>query len=71
MMMTAEEIAKNTKFTARTIYRKAREGKIPYYKSGRSIRFKLKEVENAMKGETDERTKKERGAKGNPEPNAD
>lgn len=51
MLMLASEIAEYTRMDVQTIYRKARAGELPCYRSGRSIRFKLDEVLMAMKEE--------------------
>ncbi len=50
-MMTAKEVAEHTKLNVRTIYRMKDRGEIPYYRCGSALRFKLDEVEQAMKGE--------------------
>ena len=49
MMMLAKEIAEYTRLDVQTIYRKVRSGEIPCYRIGNAIRFKLDEVEMAMK----------------------
>ena len=49
--MTAKEVAEHTKLNVRTIYRMKDRGEIPYYKAGSRFRFKLDEVEQAMKGD--------------------
>ncbi len=48
-MMKASEVAVYTQLSKATIYRKAQSGEIPCYRLGKSIRFKLEEVEEAMK----------------------
>ncbi|MBQ1296760.1 MAG: helix-turn-helix domain-containing protein [Clostridiales bacterium] len=50
-MMLAKEVAEYTRTDVQTIYRKAKSGEIPCYRIGRAIRFKLDEVEMAMKEE--------------------
>lgn len=49
MLKTAKQVAAHTGLCARTIYRMKDRGEIPYYKSGRQVRFKLEEVEEAMR----------------------
>ena len=48
-MMTAKELADYTKIPIQVIYRKTRMGKLPHYRSGRTVRYKLNEVEDALK----------------------
>lgn len=60
-MMTAQEIARETKFSQETIYRKARIGEIPCYRLGSGVRFKLEEVEMAMRGGKDAKKGNTRG----------
>lgn len=51
MMMLAREVAEYTRVDVQTIYRKVKSGEIPCYRIGNAIRFKLDEVEMAMKEE--------------------
>lgn len=51
MMMLVREVAEYTRTDVQTIYRKVRSGEIPCYRIGNAIRFKLDEVEKAMKEE--------------------
>ena len=49
MLMTARQVADHTGVCVRTIYRMRKRGELPYYQVGRQIRFKLAEIEEAMK----------------------
>ena len=49
-MLLASEVAEYTRMNVQTIYRKVKSGELPCYRSGKAIRFKLEEVEMAMKG---------------------
>lgn len=51
MMMLAREVAEYTRTDVQTIYRKVKSGELPCYRIGNAIRFKLDEVELAMKEE--------------------
>ena len=51
MMMLAREVAEYTRTDVQTIYRKVWSGELPCYRIGNAIRFKLDEVEMAMKEE--------------------
>jgi excisionase family DNA binding protein len=42
--LTAEQLAKKLQVDVSTVYRWVKEKKIPYYESGRFVRFKLNEV---------------------------
>ncbi len=59
-MMKASEVASYTKLSKSTIYRLAKSGELPSYRIGKSIRFKIEEVEeavkNAKKGKTESRS---------------
>ena len=50
-MIKASELARHIDMSTATIYRKASTGELPCYRLGTAIRFKLEEVELAMKGE--------------------
>ena len=52
-LVTAQVVAKHTDEKVRTVYRKARDGEYPCYRSGRLVRFKLSEIDEAMKGGKD------------------
>ena len=52
-LMTADEVARYIGVDVRTVYRKAREGELPRYKLGNRVRFKLEEIDMAMKGDND------------------
>ena len=49
-MMKAKEVAEYTQIPLQMIYRKTRSGEMPCYRIGRSIRYKIDEVEASMKG---------------------
>lgn len=49
MLVTAKEAAAHFKVCSDFIYRKAKSGDLPSYKIGRSIRFKLEELEEFLK----------------------
>ena len=51
MLMTAAQVAEHTQLNVRTVWRKARCGELPCYRIGRMVRFKLEDVELAMKGD--------------------
>ena len=46
-----------------TIYRMAKSGELPCYRIGKSIRFKLDEVEQTMRGEEKCKKKEHEGSK--------
>lgn len=50
-LMTAAEVASYTQLNVRTIYRKARSGELACYRIGSAVRFKLEDIDAAMKGE--------------------
>jgi excisionase family DNA binding protein len=50
-MMTAREVSEYTQIPLQMIYRKTKSGDIPCYRIGRSIRYKVEEIDMAMKGE--------------------
>lgn len=59
-MLLAKEVADYMRMDVQTIYRKVKSGELPCYRSGRAIRFKLDEIEMAMKGgETCQKRKNE------------
>lgn len=58
MLVTAKEAAAHFKVCSDFIYRKAKSGDLPSYKLGRSIRFKLEELEEFIKAKRDEHGKK-------------
>ena len=49
-MMTAREVSEYTQIPIRTIYNKTKCGDLPCYRIGRSIRYKVEEIDMAMKG---------------------
>lgn len=49
-MMTAREVAEYTHIPLQMIYRKTRRGELPHYRLGRTIRYKLDEIEEVMRG---------------------
>lgn len=49
-MMKAKEVAEYTQIPLQMVYRKTRSGEMPCYRLGRSIRYKIDEVEASMKG---------------------
>ena len=49
-MMKAKEVAEYTQIPLQMIYRKTKSGELPSYRLGRSIRYKINEVEASMKG---------------------
>lgn len=51
-MMTAREVSEYTQIPIRTIYNKTKCGDLPCYRIGRSIRYKVEEIDMAMKGGT-------------------
>ncbi len=51
-MMTAREVSEYTQIPLQMIYRKTKSGDLPCYRIGRSIRYKVEEIEMAMKGGT-------------------
>ena len=52
-MMKAKEVAEYTQIPLQMVYRKTRSGEMPCYRIGRSIRYKIDEVEASMKGGND------------------
>lgn len=55
-MMKASEVASRLDVSKATIYRKAQSGEIPCYRIGNAIRFKIEEVEEAIKDAKKDRT---------------
>ena len=51
-MMTAREVSEYTQIPIRTIYNRTKCGDLPCYRIGRSIRYKVEEIDMAMKGGT-------------------
>ena len=49
-MMKAKEVAEYTQIPLQMVYRKTRSGEMPCYRIGKSIRYKIDEVEASMKG---------------------
>ena len=49
-LVRADAVARHTDECVRTVYRKADAGIYPCYRSGRTLRFKLSEIEESMKG---------------------
>lgn len=58
-MWTAKQVADYTQVSVRTIYRMKDRGELPYYQTGRCIRFKQEEVDEALKGGFDGKGKAE------------
>ena len=52
-LMKAREVSEYTQIPVSTIYRKTKSGELPCYRIGRSVRYKLEEIEAAMKGGND------------------
>jgi len=52
-MMKAKEVAEYTQIPLQMIYRRTRNGEIPCYRIGGSIRYKIDEVEASMRGGRD------------------
>lgn len=50
-LLRANEVAEYVGENVRTVYRKAEDGTYPCYRSGRLIRFKMSEIDLAMKEE--------------------
>ena len=50
-LVRAKVVAEHTGECERTVLRKANAGIYPCYRSGRAIRFKLSEIDEAMKGD--------------------
>jgi len=53
-MMTARDVAEYMQIPIQMVYRKTRSGDLPHYRVGRSIRYKLVEIEKALKVRGDE-----------------
>ena len=51
-MMTARQVSEYTQIPLQTIYSKTKSGELPCYRIGRSIRYKVEEIDMAMKGGT-------------------
>lgn len=62
-MMNAREVASYIGVNVNTVYRKAQSGELPCYRLGTAIRFKLEEIELAMKGEEKCQKKEHEGSK--------
>ncbi len=52
----ASEVAEHTGLSVDAVYREQRLGRIPAYRIGRRVRFRLSEVENALKREPQKTT---------------
>ena len=50
-LVKAKIVAEHTDECVRTVYRKASNGTYPCYRSGNALRFKLSEIDEAMKGD--------------------
>jgi excisionase family DNA binding protein len=48
-LVEANAVAEQFRVSARTVYRLAKDGKIPSYRVGRQIRFSLSEVDQALR----------------------
>ncbi len=46
---TAQELAQMLRVTEMTIYRMAKRGQLPFYSIGRSMRFRVREVEEFLR----------------------
>jgi excisionase family DNA binding protein len=46
--LTARQLAEVLQVTPRTVYSLARQGRIPHLRVGRSLRFRLEQVEEAL-----------------------
>lgn len=51
-MMKAREVAEYAQIPLQMVYRKTKSGDLPCYRIGRSIRYKVEEIDEAMKGGT-------------------
>lgn len=51
-MMKAREVSEYTQIPLQVVYRKTRAGLFPSYRSGRTLRYKQKEIDETMKGES-------------------
>ena len=49
-MMTARQVSEYTQIPLQTIYNRTKSGDLPCYRIGRSIRYKVEEIDMAMKG---------------------
>ena len=49
-LVKAEAVAKYIGEDVRTVYRKAQNGIYPCYRTGKLVRFKISEIDNAMRG---------------------
>ena len=48
-MATAKEVADYMRIPVQVIYRKTQRGELPHYRCGRSIRYKLAEIDAVTK----------------------
>lgn len=48
-MATAREVAEYMRIPVKMVYRKTRRGDLPHYRSGRTIRYKLSEIDEALR----------------------
>ncbi len=53
-LMTTKELAEYMQLNPLTVYRKVKEGEIPYIRLGRSIRFKKEQIDKWLEAETQE-----------------
>ena len=51
-LMTAREVAEYMRIPVQMVYRKTRNGDLPHYRLGRTVRYKLAEIEAALKSQT-------------------
>ena len=49
-MMTAREVSEYIQVPIRNVYDKTKSGELPCYRIGRLIRYKVEEIDMAMKG---------------------
>ncbi len=57
-IMTASEVAELLGLNVQVVYKKAREGELPSWRSGSIVRFVRSEIIKTMKGQNDEETEK-------------
>lgn len=48
-LMKARDLSKHLSIPIQMIYRRTRDGTLPHYRIGRSVRYKVSEVEEALK----------------------
>ena len=55
-VLTAEEVSTLLKVNKDTVYRLARENKLPSFRVGRRVRFYRESIQEYMKGQTQEQS---------------